>query len=215
MESGTEKNLKALGKKPPPKDFLDDIARFSKLPESAKDSIWDAIEKSISPTQDDSDDYLNQFISTHNISDSELIIKVLNSLIYLINNAFANDLSLSWFSEDLQTLGFKDSEKATLLAEYDQVKAKYRNTAMIRTIGDHGFAFLGASWKINNIQASNRGHHLNFQTIDISFRFHDHGSEKKHTLTFTPQNLIDIKSMIDEIFDQFSTDVIKIKNNKS
>lgn len=209
----SEKKLRALGGKLAPKEFLDDVDLFSKLPKSAKESIWEILQKNINPTQDDSGEYLDSYISQHGISDPRLFIKVINSLSYLIKNAFANDLSLSWFAGDLENIGFKNSDRAALAAEYDQEKTKYRNTATIQTLGDHGLAYLGASWRINSVQSSNRGLHLNFQTVDISFRYHDHGAEKKKTFSFTPQNINEMKMVLDEIIVQFSTDVIKIKNN--
>lgn len=209
-----KKQLRILDNEETPERLAKDMLIYKSLPIDARENIWDLI-NALSNNEDvDKKSLINKYADDNGVSDYGNLEAALNALLFIMNNAYLRDLSTSTLSQDLITLGIDEPDIATLLSEYDNGRKKYRHTAMIQTLSEHGNLFLGSSWRVSHVQSSDKSRNLNFSIIDLTFNYLKDGGKSNYTISLTPENIMSLKQQLDEIISLFSTDVIKIKNNK-
>ena len=209
-----KKQLRILDNDETPERLPKDILIYRNLPIGARENIWDLI-NAFSDNEDvDKNSVIKKYADNNGISDHGDLEAALNALLFVMSKAYFRDISKSTLSQDLVTLGIDEPNIATLLSEYDNGRKKYRHTAMIQTLSEHGNLFLGSSWRVSYVQSSDKCRNLNFSIIDLTFDYLKDGGKSNCTITLTPENIISIKQQFDEIINLFSTDVIKIKNSK-
>jgi hypothetical protein len=86
-----------------------------------------------------------------------------------------------------------------VLAGYEPAKAQIRHEIIKSALADHGKLLTGVSWRLDAVQASERGANLRTPVAMLTLRYRDGAEAGRVTLQVLPDMMAELKDACDRI----------------
>ncbi len=191
--------LACLRGEPAPPDLAKDLVTAAILPASARARLWDALGPSLpEPVPAEAEGLLDAFCETHGAAPA-LLAPVIKACRFLVREASVRDLPRADLAEDLALLGAPDELQRVLVAGYDSAKQMIRAAILRQTLIEHGRLLVGASYRLDTIEASESGTRLNTPVVMLTLRYLEGEGDGRFTVQVLPETLRQIRALCDQI----------------
>jgi hypothetical protein len=192
--------LHALGGGEAPPDLGDDLRRLLRMPGEALGKFWQALGPCLAEQlSKETEQLLDLFCAAYKISDDDLA-RAIKACRFLIQEAARLDLSMERFGDDLERL-CPDTPvlKGLLLAGYEPAKAQIRQGILRAALVDHGKLLVGAQWRVDTIEASERGVKLRLPVAMLTLHYREGSEVGRITLQVLPDTMGELKGICERV----------------
>ncbi len=203
-DSGSEKGLHCLGGQAPPEALEHGWQALEGLPKGdASAAFWDLLGAFLSePGHPSHDQLLQSYVDTHKV-DVQEVLTAMDACNQLLNQSVALDISDAHFQEDVETLaGGKTAQGVELIRRYAGARPVLRRRVIEESLSDHGNVLVGLDWRLDRVEASDRGNQLNASVVFLTLNYRDRDDVKRITLQLVPESLQLLKSFTDRFGGQ-------------
>ncbi len=192
--------LHSLGGGAAPPDLGDDLRRLLRMPAEALGKFWQALGPCLAEQlSQETERLLDVFCAAHKISDDDLA-RAIKACRFLIQEAAKLDLPMERFGDDLERL-CPDTPvlKGLLLAGYEAAKAQIRQAILKAALVDHGKLLLGAQWRVDTIEASERGVNLRIPVAMLTLHYREGAEVGRITLQVLPDMMGELQGICERV----------------
>lgn len=199
-ENPTPPVLHALGGGQAPPDLADDLRRLLRMPAEALQRFWQALGPCVAEALPDTiEGDLDAFCAAHRLSDDDLA-RAIKGCRFLIQSAARIDLPPERLGEDLDRLCPEAPViKALLLAGYPPAKAQLRRAMALAAVEAHGRVLLGAQWRVDTIEASERGARLRAPVAVLTLHYREGTETGRITMQVLPDMIHELKGICEQV----------------
>jgi len=190
--------LRCLNHHTAPEAVVSGWQSFQELPAAAREHIWDLLGPAIfDPTSANNARLLDGFCERHDTTPMQ-VVPAVNACDFLIGRAAVADLARSGFEQDLNALSIGAVDGVRMLCErYETIKQDLRQRLLQSALADHGKLLLGLRWRVDKMQATDRGAGLDADIIYLSMLYQEGGKTDQVSFQLTPTALKELKSFMD------------------
>lgn len=183
-----------------PPEIAADIKKVLGLPARAKQRFWQALGPSLGdPVGPELETLLDDFCRAHAVPDADLA-PAIKACRFLLREAARVDLSADAFAQDLAALADDNQElRGILLAGYEAAKTLLRTELLQNTLSDHGKLLTRVDWRVDTINASNRGIRVRAPVAILTLNYTEGGQHERISLQVTPDLLQQLRAICDQI----------------
>ncbi len=192
--------LRCLQGKPVPADLAGDLRALTRLPPAARAALWSVLGPSLTePLAPEVEGMLDAFCRAQRLRRDDLARPV-KACRFLLREAAGADVPRATFVEDLRALcGRDDAIEQFFVAGYDAACKVVRQEVLQGTLADHGKLLLGVDWRLDSVQASNRGSKMRVPVALLTLRFREGEQTQRITLQVLPETLRELTQTLTEI----------------
>jgi hypothetical protein len=192
--------LHALGGGDAPPELGDDLRRLLRMPPEAIGKFWQALGPCLAEQlSEETERLLDVFCAAYRLSDDDLA-RAIKACRFLVQAAAKLDVPAEQLGEDLDRLcPGAPIVKELLLAGYEPAKAKIRQAIIMAALVDHGKVLIGARWRMDTIDASERGVKLRLPVAMLTLHYREGGETGRITLQVLPDMMGELKAICAEV----------------
>jgi len=192
--------LRCLQGKPTPPDLASDLRALTRLPEAARAGLWSVLGPCLTePLPAEAEGMLDAFCRTHRLQRDDLARPV-KACRFLLREAASAAVPRATFVQDLRALcGGDDAIQQFLFAGYDAACKVVRQEVLQGTLADHGKLLVGIDWRLDSVQASNRGSRMRVPVALLTLRYREGDETRRITLQVLPETLRQLTQTLTEI----------------
>lgn len=201
MDATTEPvKLHSAGGANAPPSLASDLRRLTRMPSEAVASFWQALGPSLcDPQSPDTARTLDVFCSAYRLSEEDLG-GAIRACRFLIEGAARLDLPGEKLAEDIDRLCPEHPEiEMLLLGGYEPVKAQLRREMVAGALADHGKMLVGAQWRVDVVDSSDRGARLRVPVVMLTLQYREGMEVRRITLQALPDTMGQLKKICDEV----------------
>ena len=164
--------LLCLGGGEAPPELGTDLQRLLRLPAEALQKLWQVLVPCLAETlSKETEQLLDVFCTAYRVDDDDLA-PAIKACRFVIRGAARVDLPESAFGTDLDRLcPAQPRVKEILLGGYAQAKDQLRREILVAAVADHGKLLVGMNWRLDAIQASERGARLQMPVAMLTLHY--------------------------------------------
>lgn len=192
--------LHCLAGEEAPPDIGADLRRLQGMPPEAIEKLWQVLAPSLAETlAPETSQLLDMFCAAYRIAEGDLA-RALKSCRFLIREAARLDVPADHFAADIEAL-CPDPPliKEVLLAGFEQARGELRRAILRSSLADHGKLLVGAQWRVDTIQASERGAKLGMPVAMLTLHYREGAKAKRITLQVLPDMMLELKDICEQI----------------
>ena len=183
-----------------PPDLATDLSRLLRLPPEGLTRLWQALGpclvEQISP---ETGQLLDLFCAAYKLDDDDFA-RAIKACRFLVQEAARLDLPAAALAEDLDRLCPDDPLiKEILLAGYEPAKTQIRQAILRAALADHGKLLVGAQWRVDTIQASERGRNLAMPVAMLTLHYREGGESGRITLQVLPDMMLELRGICEKV----------------
>jgi hypothetical protein len=192
--------IHALGGREAPPDLAHDLCRLLRMPAEAVSKFWQALgpclAEQLSP---ETEKLLDLFCAAYRLSDEDLA-RAIKACRFLIQAAARLDVPAERFADDLDRL-CPDAPlvKELLLAGYEAATSHIRQEIVRSALMDHGKLLVGAQWRVDVIDASDRGARMRQPVLMLTLQYREGAEMGRITLQVLPDMIAEIKGICEQV----------------
>jgi hypothetical protein len=192
--------LRCLRGKPTPPGLANDLRGLTRLPDVARDALWSVLGPCLAePLAAEADGMLDAFCHTHGLHRDDLA-RPIKACRFLLREAARGNVARATFVQDLRALcGKDDAIEQFFVAGYDAACKVVRQEVLQGTLADHGKLLMGVDWRVDSVQASNRGSKMRVPVALLTLRYREGDETKRITLQVLPETLRQLREALSEI----------------
>lgn len=192
--------LYCLGGGEAPPDLAADLACLGRLPLEALQRIWQVLAPSLAePIAPETEQLLDLFCAAYH-ADGELLARAIKGCRFAIREGAQRDVPGPALVDDLQKLCPDLPVVAELvLAGYDEAKEQLRHEIVKAALADHGKLLVRVSWRVDAIQASERGLGLRTPVAMLTLHFREGAESGRVTLQVLPDMMHELKDVCEKV----------------
>lgn len=196
----TVTKLHALGGGEPPPDLADDLRRLLRMPAEAVRKFWQALGPCLAEQlSDETEKLLDVFCAAYRLSDDDLA-RAIKGCRFLIQGAARLDLPAERFAEDLDRLCPGEALiRELLLAGYERAKAQIRTEIVKAALADHGKLLIGAKWRVDVVDASERGARIRQPVLMLTLHYCEGSETGRVTFQVLPDMIAELKGICEKV----------------
>jgi hypothetical protein len=192
--------IHSLGGGEAPPELGGDLRRLLRMPAEAVSKFWQALgpclAEQLSP---ETEKLLDVFCAAYRLSDEDLA-RAIKACRFLIQGAAKLDVPAEWLAEDLDRLCPEAPlVKELLLAGYDAAKSQIRGEIVRSALVDHGKLLIGAQWRVDIIDASERGARLRQPVLMLTLQYREGSETRRVTLQLLPDMIAELKGICEQV----------------
>ena len=191
--------LHAFGGKPAPAGIGADLRVVARLPERARQRLWDALGPALAePLPASIEQALDAFARAFAVANDDLA-RAVKACRFLVREAALRGVDRARFEEDLVRLagGPRSPDAAViaplLLSRYDAACAAVRAETVERTMREHGASLVSVEWRVDAILASSRGDALDTKTALLTLGYTAGSREERLTLHLSRDKIEELR----------------------
>lgn len=192
--------LHCLGGGGAPPDLGADLRRLLALPAPALMRFWQVLGPALAETlSPETARLLDVFTSAYALDGQSLALAV-KACRFLVREAAARDLPAAALAEDLGRLcGDAPGVGEILLAGYEPAREQIRRDILRAALADHGKVLVGARWRVDRIQACERGARIGAPVALLTLSYCEGPARKRLTLQVLPDMVGELKGICESI----------------
>lgn len=192
--------LHSLGGQLAPPELGADLARLLRLPMAAQGQIWQVLGPCLDEKLgDDTERLLDVFCAAHRVPEADLALAV-KACRFLLVAAAKLDVSDNELGDDLTSLcGDAVGIKELLLPGYGPAKKQIRRALTTAALVGHGKLLVGAEWRLDVIQASDRAAKLQLPVTMLTLHYKEGDKTERITLQALPDVVAQLKTMCEQV----------------
>jgi hypothetical protein len=191
--------LHALGGAAAPPDLGDDLRCILRMPPAALGKFWQALGPCLEDKlSKETEQLLDMFCTGYQIADADLA-RAIKGCRFLILSAVRLDTSPDQLADDLDALCPEAPViKEVILAGYAPLKAQMRRVMMSAALADHGKLMVGVKWRLDTVEASERGVKLRVPVAILTLHYREAGGAGQITMQILPDMMGELKAICDQ-----------------
>lgn len=185
----------------PPGSMGPDLETLLDLPDKARGEFWQVLAAYLRPELDEmAQATIVDYCTRHELP-SPRIAPAVKATRFLFQAAARAHLAPEELGEDLRAVAPESGEAlaALLIPWFDDLAPQLRRQCAEESIADHGNLVVGTSWRVDRIVSSQRGRGLSTSVALVTFRYREGNQERRLTLQFLPDALIELRQATDEM----------------
>jgi hypothetical protein len=192
--------LYCLGGGEAPPDLGADLLRLLRLPAEALPKIWQVLAPSLAETiAKETEQLLDLFCAAYKLDDEDLA-RAIKACRFVIREAAQRDVPAGAVAEDLDRLCPGDPlVKELLLAGYEPAREQIRHEIVKAALADHGKLLVGVKWRLDAIQASERGAKLGTPVAMLTLHYLEGAEAGRVTLQVLPDMMGELRGACDKV----------------
>jgi len=192
--------LYCLGGGEAPPELGADLARLVRLPAEALRKLWQVLAPSLADTiAKETEELLDVFCAAYHVDDSELA-RAIKACRFVIREAAQRDVPSGALARDLDGLcPGEPLVKELLLAGYAPAKDQIRHEIVKASVSDHGKLLVGIKWRLDAIQASERGAQLRLPVALLTLHYREGTETGRVTLQVLPDMMGELKTVCEKV----------------
>jgi hypothetical protein len=196
---GAVRLFSAGGEEAPP-ELAADLLCLLRLPAAALRNLGEVLVPSLAePIPKEAEEVVEVFCAAYHADDGDLA-QAVRGCRFLIREAAQRDLSAGALGEDLDRLCPDDPlAKEVVLAFYETAKEPLRHEMIKATVADHGKLLVGIHWRMDTIQASERGAKLRTTVAMLTLDYREGTETGRVTLQVLPDMMGELKSVCGKV----------------
>ncbi len=192
--------LATLGGADAPAGFAEDLRCLLRLPAEARPKLWQVIEPCLAEELGkDAERLLDVFASAYRVAADDLA-RALKAVRFLVKTAVQCNVPAPTVADDVASLCPDAPWLAQLIAAgYEPLRAAFRREVMKAAVADHGNLLIGAQWRIDTIDASERGADLRVPVAVLTLQYREGTELRRITLQALPEMMLQLKKICGQI----------------
>jgi hypothetical protein len=188
--------LYCLGGGEAPPDLGADLLRLARLPAEALQKIWQVLAPSLAETlAKETEQLLDLFCAAYRVDEDDLGHAV-KACRFVIREAAQRDVPAGAVAEDLDRLCPGELlVKELVLAGYEPARAQIRHEIVKAAVADHGKLLVGVKWRLDAIQASERGARLGTPVAMLTLDYLEGAERGRVTLQVLPDMMLELRDV--------------------
>lgn len=192
--------LYCLGGGEAPPELGADLLRLLRLPAEALQKLWQVLAPSLAETlAPETEQLLDVFCAAYHVDDDELAAAI-KACRFVIREAARLDVPAGALGEDLDRLCPGEAlVKELVLAGYEPARDRIRHEMVKAAIADHGKLLVGVHWRVDAIQASERGVRLGTPVAMLTLHYREGAELGRVTLQVLPDMMGELKGVCEKV----------------
>ena len=192
--------LYCLGGGEAPADLGEDLLHLLRLPAEALQKLWQVLVPSLAETlSKETEQLLDVFCAAYRVDEGDLG-RAIKGCRFLIREAAQRDVPAGAVGEDLERLCPGETlVRELVLAGYEPAREKIRHEIVKAAIADHGKLLVGIKWRVDGIQASERGVRLGTPVAMLTLHYLEGGETGRVTLQVLPDMMGELRGVCDKV----------------
>lgn len=191
--------LHCLGGQEPPPGMGEDLAKILSLSAEARSRYWHVLGPSLNdPVTREAAELLEAYRRSFQL-DEDALAHAIKACRFLIREAARLDVSAEQFGEDIRSLHPSKEIPELLLAGFERAKLQVRMEILRGAIADHGNLLVGVDWRIDTMEAADRGVRLKLPVALMTFRYREGSELRRITLQLMPDMLGELRAICDRV----------------
>ena len=192
--------LYCLGGGMAPPDLGPDLLRLLRLPAEALQKLWQVLAPSLAEKiAPETEQLLDVFCAAYHV-DEDALARAIKACRFVICEAARLDVPAGALGEDLERLCPGDAlVKELVLAGYEPAKERIRHEMIKAAIADHGKLLVGVNWRVDAIQASERGLKLGMPVAMLTLHYREGSDLGRVTLQVLPDMMGQLRAICDKV----------------
>ncbi len=192
--------LYCLGGGEAPSSLGADLLCLLRLPAEALQKIWQVLAPSLAETiTKETEQRLDAFSVDHGV-DVDALGRAIKACRFLIREAAQRDVPQGALADDLDRLCPGDPlVKELVLAGYEPAKERIRHEIVKAAVADHGKLLVGIKWRMDAIQASERGAKLEMPVAMLTLHYLEGAETGRVTLQVLPDMMGELRKVCEKV----------------
>jgi hypothetical protein len=192
--------LRSLGAKAPPTDLAVDLRRLLGLPTAAVGKLWTVLLPSLDdPLPPEAASLLDMFSAAYGV-DPDALASPIRAIRFLYTEVARNDIDEATLAADLALLCPDEPLVHELvLAGFQPAKDRLRKQMLQAALADHGNLLIGARWRLDMIQASERGRRLSVPVAILTLQYMEGSEKRRITVQALPDMMGELKTICEQV----------------
>jgi len=189
-----------LGGGEPPPELGADLLGLLRLPAEALQKIWQVLAPSMAePIAKETEQLLDVFCAAYHVDEDELGT-VIKACRFVVCEAARRDVPGGALAEDLDRLCPDDPlVKELVLAGYEPARTMIRREILKAAVADHGKLLFGINWRLDAIQASERGVNLAVPVVLLTLHYREGAQTGRITLQALPDMMGELQGVCEKV----------------
>ena len=202
VSSAAPMRLYCLGGGEAPPDLSADLLRLLRLPAEALQKLWQVLAPSLAEKiAPETEQLLDVFCAAYRVDEDELA-RAIKACRFVICAAARLDVPAGALGEDLERLCPGEAlVKELVLAGYEPAKEQLRHEMIKAAIADHGKLLVGVNWRVDAIQASERGLRLGMPVAMLTLHYREGSELGRMTLQVLPDMMGQLREVCDKVLN--------------
>jgi hypothetical protein len=170
------------------------------LPAEALQQLWQVLAPTLADTiTKETEELLDIFCAAYRVDGDELG-RAVKACRFVIREAAQRDAPAAAVAEDLDRL-CPDAPlvKNLVLAGYEPAKAHLRREILRASVADHGKLLVGVKWRLDAVQASERGMKLQMPVALLTLHYLEGTDAGRVTLQVLPDMMSELRTVCDKM----------------
>jgi hypothetical protein len=192
--------LYCLGGGEAPPDLGADLLRLLRLPAEALQKIWQVLAPSLAENlAKETEQLLDLFCAAYRVDQDDLGHAV-KACRFVIREAAQRDVPAGAVAEDLDRLCPGDPlVKELVLAGYEPARQQIRHEIVRAAVADHGKLLVGVKWRVDAIEASERGAKLRMPVAILTLHYVEGADAGRVTLQVLPDMMGELRGVCEQL----------------
>ncbi|HEY1696971.1 MAG TPA: hypothetical protein VGG39_32655 [Polyangiaceae bacterium] len=185
-----------------PPGVAGDLGLLPRLPVEAQQKLWTVLVPALADRMTkQTEELLDMFCAAYRVDEDELG-RAVKACRFVIREAAKRDLPASAVAQDLERL-CPDTPlvRDLVLAGYEQAKAQLRHEIVKAAVAEHGKLLVGLRWRLDTVEASERGAHLQMPLALLTLHYLEGGERSQVTLQVLPDMMSELKAACGHVLD--------------
>jgi len=192
--------LHALGGREAPPDLAEDLRRLLRLPPEALSKFWQALGPCLAEKlTEETEKLLDIFCAAYRVPEDDLA-RSIKGCRFLIQGAARLDVPPEQLGDDLDRL-CPDTPllRELVLAGYERARAALRHEIVRAALVEHGKLLVGAQFRVDVIEASERGARLRQPVVMLTLQYCEGPETRRITLQVLPDMMGELRGICDQV----------------
>jgi hypothetical protein len=192
--------LYCLGGGEAPPDLGAHLLRLRRLPAEALQKIWQVLAPSMAERiAPETEQLLDVFCAAYKVDEDDLA-QAVKACRFLVREAAQRDVPAAALAEDFDRICPDDPlVKELVLAGYEAAKAQIRHEIAKAAVADHGKLLVGIHWRVDAIQASERGVQLRVPVALLTLHYREGTETGRVTLQVLPDMMGELRGVCEKV----------------
>lgn len=192
--------LYCLGGGEAPAELGADLRVLAQLPPEALQRLWQVLAASLGETiPRETEELVEVFCAAYKVEE-EALGRAVKACRFVVREAARRDVPAGALAQDLERLCPGDTlVRDLVLAGYEPAKQHLRREILKAALADHGKLLVGLNWRLDSVQASERGVKLQMPVALLTLHYREGTEAGRVTVQVLPDMVSELKTACEKL----------------